>query len=56
MTIEEFKKEYGTKSLGLLVGLFIKRAPEFHGGEELASEIGKMIGDLESALASVPIG
>lgn len=50
--IESFKKKYGTRTLGLLVGSFIKRSPEFDGGVDLAKEIGKMIGDLESALES----
>ena len=50
MTIEEFIKKYGVETFGLLIGKFIKLAPEFEGGGKLAQEIGKISGDLESAL------
>lgn len=48
--IHEFKKKYGSKELGILVGEFIKQAPEFKGDRELARKIGRVIGDLEFAL------
>lgn len=48
--IHEFKKKYGSKELGILVGEFIKQAPEFQGDRELARKIGRVIGDLEFVL------
>lgn len=50
MTIERFAKRYGTKGLTLLIGEFIRRAPDFPGGEDLAKQLGTMLADLESAL------
>lgn len=52
MTISAFQEKYGHsgKALVLLVGDFIRRAPEFKGGEALAYQIGIILADLETAL------
>lgn len=54
-TIEEFKRKWGTKSLGLLISRYIQDAPEFTGDGELAAHIGEAIADLEGALQTVVI-
>ena len=51
--IQEFKKKYGTKTPGLLIGKFVKLAPEFPGDRELARELGVLAADLEVALRDV---
>lgn len=48
--LSDFKKKYGTKTFGLVIGEFIKRAPSFRGDDALAAEIGEMLVDLETAL------
>lgn len=50
MTREEFLAKYGTHGWQLLIGEFIRRAPEFPGDLQLADEIGKMVTDLSSVL------
>jgi hypothetical protein len=50
MTIDEFAKKYGTRGAALIVGEFIRRAPDFPGDERLAKEIGEVMADLCSAL------
>lgn len=57
-TIQEFKKKYGTKTPGLLIGKFIKLAPEFppetkEQGRQLVRELGILAADLEVALRDV---
>jgi hypothetical protein len=51
--IEDFKKKYGNRTLGMLVGIFVNKAPPFKGDEKLAKELGMIIADLESALEEV---
>ena len=51
MTIEEYVKRNGTQSLGLFVGEFIRKAPDFDGDQKLAAEIGRMMSDLDSVFA-----
>lgn len=53
MTIDEFVAKYGTETPSLLIERFILLAPEFKGDCELAHEIGKMLGDLQSVLNAV---
>ncbi len=53
MNIQDFKKKYGVKTPGLLVEEFIRKAPDFPGGLELARSLGTMIADLESALSEI---
>lgn len=53
MSIHEFRQKYGTHTLNLLVGKFIKLSPSFDGDLELAKEIGHVMGDLISALQNL---
>ena len=50
MDLTAFKRKYGTRTLGLLVGRFIEAAPAFPQEKVLAEAIGIMIADLEWAL------
>jgi hypothetical protein len=50
MNIQEYLQLHGYRGLSLLVAKFIERAPAFPGDNELAREIGIVIGHLESAL------
>lgn len=51
--LQEFVKKYGVKGLGLVMREFINRAPAFKGDAELASELGKMVGELEGIFEEV---
>jgi len=53
MDIQAFVAKHGTRTLGHLVGEYIKRAGAFPGDLKRAHEIGMVLGDLESALAQV---
>lgn len=60
MTMDEFVKHYGTKTVALLMSKFINLAPDFPECNELAAELGTAMSDLQSALqdfqetASIP--
>lgn len=56
MTPEEFVKKYGTRTVGLCIQEFIRRAPAFPHDEIIAGEIGAMIADLESMLEHISRG
>ena len=51
--ISDFKKKYGTDTLLLLVGKYIRQSGDFPGCNELAFEIGSVLGDLIYALHRV---
>jgi len=51
VTIEEYINRNGTKTLGLFVEEFIRKAPEFDGDQKLVVEIGRMMDDLDSVFA-----
>jgi hypothetical protein len=50
MTIEGFKRKYGTRGLSIMIEELINRSPSFKGDVKLAIEIGKAVADLEVAL------
>lgn len=49
-SIADFKKKYGSKTPGLLVGKFISKSPHFEGQEALTFALGTMMADLAFAL------
>lgn len=48
MTLAEFRQKYGTRTPGLLVEEFVRRAPAFPGDGDLARALAQLVADLES--------
>lgn len=54
-SIQDFKRKYGTRTLGMLVGKLVLLAPEFPAESVLAKALGEATVDLEAALNSVEL-
>lgn len=47
---DEFCKKYGSETVSLLVGRFIRLSPDFEEGADLARKLGEAMADLETAI------
>ena len=54
-SVQDFKRKYGTRTFGMLVGKLVLLAPEFPAESVLARALGEATADLEAALASVEL-
>ena len=55
ISCRDFCEKYGTDGASLLVGEFLLKSPDFPGSLELASKLGIMMADLQSALELDPL-